>query len=291
MRAFKCDRCGATTTLAGAQMATRCAFCGSDVVVEAPPVPGMVRPESLVPFAFAKDQATQKFQAWLRGLWFRPSNLKRMAGLAQIDGMYVPHFTYDANANSQWSGEAGHYYYVTVGDGQNRRQERRIRWEHRSGAHAYFYDDELVCASRGLPLTILQKIYPFQLAGGLVPYAPEYLSGFGAEAYTVDPREGWGMARRSMEEKERGACSRLLDGDTQRNLRVSTQFTSPKWKHLLLPAYVASYVYGAKTFRFMVNGQTGEVQGEAPISWAKVGAAVGAVAGFLLVLTKLLNVW
>ena len=292
VRQFKCDRCGALTSLPGATVATRCAFCGSDVVVETPPVPGMVRPESLVPFQIDKPQATTQFQGWLRGLWFRPGNLKTMAGLAQIDGLYIPHFTFDAQARSQWSGEAGHYYYVTEnytsGGQRHTRQVQKIRWEHRSGAHEFFYDDELICASRGLPEEILSKIYPFDLRG-LVPYTPEYLSGFGAEAYTVDPREAWGQARASMHTKETAACSRLLGGDTQRGLRVHAEFLDPRWKHLLLPAYVASYVYGAKTYRFMVNGQTGEVQGEAPISWGKVALAVGGIVLVVIGLLKLTN--
>lgn len=290
-RQFRCDRCGATTTLAGSAMASRCDFCGSPVVVEAPPVEGMVRPESLVPFAFDKNAATLKYQGWLAGLWFRPGNLKRAAGLSQISGLYVPHFTYDANAQSQWSGEAGFYYYVTVGSGQNARQERRVRWEYRSGNHAFFYDDELVCASKGLPLNIVQKIYPYNLKGGLVAYRPEYLSGFGAEAYTVDPRQGWQTAAATMKQKEQQACTHLVGGDTQRNVRVNTALMNAKFKHLLLPAYVASYVFGAKTFRFMVNGQTGEVQGEAPISWAKVGAVVGGVVLALVAITKLAGLW
>jgi DNA-directed RNA polymerase subunit RPC12/RpoP len=294
VREFKCNRCGATTTLAGAQMATRCAFCGSDVVVEAPPQPGMIRPESLVPFALDKQSATQRFQAWLQGLWFRPSNLKRMAGLAKIDGMYTPHFTYDANAHSRWSGEAGYYYYetewVTIQGRRQSRQVRKVRWVRKAGLHDFFYDDELVCASRGLPLNIVAKVYPFHL-NALVPYAPEFLSGFGAEAYTVDPREGWNTARQAMESKERQACSRLLGGDTQRNLVVQTQFSSPKFKHILLPLYVAAYVFGAKTYRFLVNGQTGEVQGEAPISWAKVGAVVGGVVLAIVAITKLAGLW
>jgi hypothetical protein len=38
--------------------------------------------------------------------------------------------------------------------------------------------------------------------------------------------------------------------------------------------WVASYRYRDKTFRFMINGQTGRVEGEKPISWIKVTIAV-----------------
>jgi hypothetical protein len=46
------------------------------------------------------------------------------------------------------------------------------------------------------------------------------------------------------------------------------------FKHVLLPVWVASYRYHYKTFRFMINGQTGRVEGEKPISWIKVAIAV-----------------
>ena len=46
------------------------------------------------------------------------------------------------------------------------------------------------------------------------------------------------------------------------------------FKHTLLPVWIASYRYNNKVYNFMVNGETGRVQGEAPISWWKVALAV-----------------
>ena len=42
-----------------------------------------------------------------------------------------------------------------------------------------------------------------------------------------------------------------------------------------------------KTYRFLVNGQTGEVAGESPLSWFKVTWLVVAVIVFLLVVVVL----
>ncbi|MEW5936219.1 MAG: hypothetical protein AB1665_00140 [Candidatus Thermoplasmatota archaeon] len=297
-RHFRCDRCGAVTSLPGTLMAAQCAFCDSPVVVDTPPLPGMVMPESLVPFGVSREGAVQLFEGWLRGLWFRPSDLKRRAALAQIDGIYAPYFTFDASAFSRWSGWAGHYYYVTehyvTYEGgravQRSRQVRKVRWEHRSGAHCAFYDDLLINASRGLPEEILRKIYPYHLSG-LVPYRPEFLSGLRAEAYSVDPKDCWQSARAEMYRREGSACSALLDGDTQQGLEVHTEFKDVKWKHLLLPAYISSYAYGKKVYRFMVNGQTGEVQGEAPYSWGKILCLLGALALSAVIAARLLGLF
>lgn len=297
-RSFKCKACTATVDFPAGTTATRCPYCGSDVVFEQPSNPRMVRPESVIPFQVNADAATQKFRTWLRSRWLAPGALKRMAQLAKIDGLYTPFFTYDAQADSDWSGEAGHYYYVSVPrtvvrDGRSttiQAQERRIRWEHRSGRHSQFYNDVLICASKGLPTNIVTKAYPFHL-NALVSYDPRFLAGFLAEEYSVEPKEGWNQAKAQVVESERRECSRALDGDTQRGLRVNTRLSGITWKHMLLPLYVAAYMFGAKTYRFVVNGQTGEVQGEAPISWIKVGIIGAAIAGIVAIALKLAGVF
>jgi len=288
-RSFKCQNCSATSSVPANTRATRCPFCGSDVVFEQASNPDMVRPESVLPFQINADGATDKFRNWLRTRYLAPGALKKMAQLAKIDGVYEPFFTYDAQADSDWSGEAGHYYYTTVRRGNQTVQQRQVRWEHRSGRHNQFYNDILICASRGLPERIVTKAYPFHL-NALVPFGPQFLAGFLAEEYSVQPTEGWQKAKGQIVDSEHKACSKALDGDTQRGLRVNTRLSACTWKHMLLPLYVAAYMYGAKTYRFVVNGQTGEVQGEAPISWVKVGAIVGAIVA-VIAATKLLNLW
>lgn len=289
-RSFKCKHCGAIQSLDPKMITTSCAFCGSDAVLETPSNPNIARPTALVPFAISDRATHQKYKDWLKGLWFRPGQLKKTAALSNIKGIYAPFFTFDAQAESDWSGERGTYYYTTqtyttMVDGRSvtrTRQVRHVRWAYRSGHHSQFYDDLLVNASSGLPEKILKKIYPYNLKKGLVGYSTEFLAGFSAEEYTAHPVSLWQQARTTIISNERNSCSMLLDGDTQRGLRVRTQVLDPKWKHVLLPVFVASYIYGKKRYSFLVNGQTGEVQGEAPLSWAKIGALVGGIVGAVI---------
>ena len=46
----------------------------------------------------------------------------------------------------------------------------------------------------------------------------------------------------------------------------------------LLPVWMAAYRYNGKAYRFIVNGQTGKVQGERPWSVWKITLAVVFVA-------------
>ena len=56
------------------------------------------------------------------------------------------------------------------------------------------------------------------------------------------------------------------------------------YKHVLFPVWIASYRYKDKVYHFLINGQTGEVQGEAPISWIKVALVVILVIVVLAVM-------
>ena len=151
-----CRDCGASVNVAPGEQTAKCAFCGSQQVL-AQEAPGTaIRPGSLVPFKVDKAAANQKFEAWLGELWFRPSDLKKMAKLQEMGGVYIPFWTFDAWASSSWSADAGYHYYETESytdsNGNNStRQVQRTRWVPASGRRQDFFDDTLVCASKGLP--------------------------------------------------------------------------------------------------------------------------------------------
>ena len=284
-KAISCKQCGANSQIPADKVSTTCSFCGSSMIVPREATVNLLKPEGIVPFAFDRNAAHQKFVGWVSKGFFRPSALKKNATVENIRSTYVPYFTYDAQAHSVWRGEAGTYYYTTetrIVNGQRQsHQVRHVRWAFKSGTHDHFYNDELICASKGLAGGLVEKVEPFN-TNAPAPYSDQMIAGSEAEEYSVDPREGWQRAAQKMLSKEREACSRLLGGDTQRNLHVSTNFSGQTFKHLLLPIYISSYQYKGKSWRFMINGQTGEVVGDRPLDWVKVLIVVGAVIGVVV---------
>lgn len=283
----RCDRCGAVVELAASVAATKCAFCGNPQVAEQPAA-ATWKAESLVPFSFDRGHAEKAFAGWLSGLWFRPNDLKRVARLKELSGVYLPFWTFDALADSTWNADAGYYYYVSESytDSQGKRQTRqvqRVRWEPAGGQRQDAHDDELVLASRGLRQDEVSEVFPFDTKA-LKPYAAEYLAGFLAEAYAVEPREAFAIASQAIGAKQEARCSGDVPGDTQRNLRVSTRLSRVTFKHVLLPMWVAAYIYRDKIFHVLVNGQTGKVEGSAPWSVAKIAAAVVAAIALIAII-------
>jgi hypothetical protein len=71
-----------------------------------------------------------------------------------------------------------------------------------------------------------------------------------------------------------------IGGDRQRIHQIDTDLSALTFKHVLLPVWLAAYRYRGKSYRFVVNGRTGRVQGERPWSALKITFAVilGALA-------------
>ncbi len=287
VRSSRCKECDAKVTFPENMTAATCDFCGSSQVMEQEENRRLIRPESVVPFKVDRKEASARFKGWLKGLWFRPSDLKQRARVTQINGVYVPYWTFDARVESDWTADAGYYYYETEEytdkDDQGNevtktREVRKTRWEQAWGARTDDYDDLLVAASKGLPEDLSRRLSSFD-TGQLKAYDPAFLAGWKAEEYSLPLNEAWAEAVVSMEASQESRCSGDVPGDTQRNLSVYNTFSDETFKHVLLPIWISAYRYQGKVFRFLVNGQTGEVAGKAPYSWVKIALFIGALAG------------
>ena len=194
-----------------------------------------------------------------------------------MSGIYVPYWTFDADTTSRYSGERGTVYYDTitvVRDGKRERQQvAKIRWSPARGRVARFFDDVLVLASRSLPKRFTDALEPWDLAA-LEPYRPEYLAGFRAEGYSVELSEGYEEARTHMARVIERDVKFDIGGDRQRIHDIDTSVKDVTFKHILLPVWLAAYKYRGRSFRFVVNGRTGRVQGERPYSAWKIFFAV-----------------
>jgi len=277
-RVSQCPSCGAQVTFDADNHSQECPFCATPVVTDTG-THRHIKPKGLIPFQLTERDGHKAMNDWLGRLWFAPNGLKQYARKGQkLDGIYVPYWTYDADTDTSYRGQRGTAYYVTVrgADGKPR-QERRIRWRPVSGRVSRFFDDILVLASKSLPKRYTDALAPWDLTA-LAEYKPEFLSGFRAEGYTVELDEGMVEARQIMDAQIRRDIRADIGGDAQKIDAMNTHVDNTTFKHILLPVWIAAYKYRGKSFRFVVNAQTGRVQGERPYSWIKIaGAVIGAI--------------
>lgn len=286
---IKCTSCGAESTSEANITAQNCPFCDSEIVTTAKSKK-LLKPRSLLPFKITRKAAKQSYKDWLKGLWFAPNELKKKAKLnVAVSGVYVPHWTYDADTLSYYTGQRGIYYYVTEtrtrtgSDGKRETytvQVRKTRWYPAAGTVTNDFDDVLVVASKSLPEKYTKELEPWDLHN-LVSYKDDYLSGFKSESYQVDLEQGFELAKDIMDDQIRITIRHHIGGDEQRIFSVKTQHNNISFKHILLPVWLSAYRYKEKIYRFLVNARTGEVQGERPWSWIKIALASIAVAGLI----------
>jgi len=294
LRVAQCKNCGARVTFEDVATSLECLFCGSANVLAQEANRNALRPESLVPLDVGREDVQAKLSAWTRALWFRPNALKQLKAF-EAQGVYVPCWTFDCHVDSEWSADAGHYYWTTQvvpvmvnGKLTMRAQPvRKVRWVPAWGNRRDDYDDVLVHASEGVPVALVERLGGFDTQR-LVPYRPEYLAGWHAEEYQLDLEHAWERGQTRVVEQQERRCAGDVPGDTHRALRVHNTIRDVRWKHVLLPLWTVSYRHAGKVYTVLVNGQTGQVHGEAPLSWAKIVLFVLAVlAGLGLVVLVL----
>jgi len=294
-RVLQCPNCAAQVEFDSTNHAAECPFCATPVVTDTG-THRHIKPRALLPFTLDERTARTAMTNWLGGLWFAPNGLQEYARKGRkLQGIYVPYWTFDADTKSSYRGERGTVYYETRSVMRNGKREQvreaKVRWRNVSGRVARFFDDVVVLASRSLPKKYTDGLEPWDLSE-LEPYQPEYLAGFRAEGYTVELEDGYTQACAHMDRVITRDVKFDIGGDRQRIHDVQTNISDVTFKHVLLPVWLAAYKYRGETYRFVVNGQSGRVQGERPWSvWkiafaVSVGIFVAVTVGFLLALKE-----
>lgn len=290
----QCKSCGATSSIEPHIKSAMCPYCSTPLVVENAQDEKIIQPRLILPFKITKEEAHNAFKNWINKLWFAPNKLKKATlSFEHFKGVYIPYWTYDTNTYTEYTGQRGDHYYVSVpytttenGKTVTRtRQERRTRWTYTSGNVNVDFDDILVVATRSLSEKHIYELEPWDMEN-LTNFEKSYLSGFISEKYQIGLEEGFDIAKNIAQKTINSHICQQIGGDEQRITTANTQYNNITFKHLLLPVYISAYKFKDKLFQFIINGRTGEVQGERPWSAWKITLCVligiAVIAGIIL---------
>ncbi len=298
---LSCRNCGATITTELDRRSYVCPFCDSAHVVELPEaLSGRTSPEFIVPFAVTRDQALAKFNHWMRqNSWLRPGDLAVAHVRDKLQGVYLPFWSFAMLAESKWQASIGEYWYrtetytTTDSKGRTVTRTRRVReteWWPLSGRHHRYYSGYLVSSSRGLTQQDATGIMPFQLAA-LKRFAPQFLAGWMCEEYSLEEDQARAICEAEFRRRAQSDIADFLPGDTYSGLKAQVRLSKLSEDLILLPIYVLTYKYEEKTYRFLVNGQTGKTSGDKPWSIPRISLLVGVVVGVILLVLGLWWLW
>ncbi|MCQ2974418.1 MAG: hypothetical protein MJ211_06355 [Bacteroidales bacterium] len=288
----KCKCCGAETTFDSNVISSKCDFCGSPIAVDSKSTAKVIKPKAILPFAVKKSQGKEKFENWMKSLWFAPSDLTKLAAQDQgLSGTYLPFWTYDAKTDTFYTGRRGENYTTTetYKDSQGQTQTREVvhtNWYRASGRVQNVFDDIFVTGTNSLPKEYLESLEPWNLQD-LVPYNESFLTGFKTETYSVDLKQGFENAQEKMQSTIDQSIREDIGGDKQEISTKQTQYNDITYKHILLPVWLSAYRYNNKVYRFMINGQSGKVKGERPYSAMKIILFIVAIIAVISLIVML----
>ena len=279
----KCNKCAATFTMNPYSFSAICPYCKTPAIID---FVKEITPKSLLPFQLSQKEAKEAFKKWLGSLWFAPSKLTNfLTNDEKLKGYYLPHWTYDAKTISDYHGQRGDIYYVTVErtvivngrEVRQRVQEPRVRWTPVSGCVRNEFDDITIGASKTISYAILDNLAPWYTQK-LVPFNKKYLAGFTSEEYTIGLDNGFELAKVKMNRVIRQTVHQDIGGDQQQISSLKTNYQETSYKNVLFPLWTAQFKWKNRTYNYAINAQTGKVSGERPYSWLKIALVAGTLS-------------
>lgn len=273
MRVYNCPSCGAELICDENTAATSCPYCGNPTVVPGQ-FYGQLRPDFLIPFKLSKEEAVKALKDHYKGKIFLPKSFTRENHIQEIQGIYVPFWMFDGEAE----GDA-HYEGVrirTYKSNDERVTEKKYFNIYRSGRVAF--EKVPVDASSKMPDGHMDSIEPYNYKE-LKPFSTAYLPGFLADKFDVTVEQ----CRQRADQRCEGTFLAALRSTTKRydscTLRdYNIHLKRGKVHYALMPVWMLNTKWQGKDFLFAMNGQTGKLVGDLPINWLKVLGVFVAVA-------------
>ena len=263
--------------------AAQCPYCGADYVLADKQEEAVV-PDGVIPFKIDKHAAGATFNKWISKRWLAPGTLKQLYESDRIQGVYIPYWTFDADIVCDYSAEGGKHRKVQVknSDGSTSTQTE-TDWYHTHGRVKKFFDDVQVKATKNMKSSLLEGIEPYDTKNKLVSYSPQYLSGFGAECYTISLEDAHREANVIMENELRSMARQDVrrQYDEVRNVRIAPDYRAETFKHILIPVYATAYTYKNKNYTVLINGQSGKIRGDYPKSPVKIAVILAIIIALL----------
>lgn len=286
LKIFTCPSCGGEILTDENTAATFCPYCDNPTILPGR-VSGGLKPDGVIPFQTSKEDAKKAFLELCKGKPLLPRFFMEEHRLEKITGMYVPFWLYDCGSHFMGHYKATRHKHWSD---HNYNYTRTEYFHLTRGADAEFIRIPMD-ASQKMDNAIMESIEPYDY-GKIVDFETAYLSGFLADKYDVESREGENRIRDRVDASMESLISGSLIGYSS-VIPVSKRLNihHGKAKYVLFPVWMLHTKYQDKTYVFAMNGQTGKMTGTFPIcpkrtaGWfAGICAGVTAIAWALQML-------
>ncbi|MBQ5412397.1 MAG: hypothetical protein IIU19_03355 [Oscillospiraceae bacterium] len=279
MRVYSCPSCGAQIMCDENTAATSCPYCGNPSIV-AGNFSGGFKPDYCIPFKLDKDAAVRALKDYYKGKIFLPKAFTDENHIEEIKGVYVPFWLYDGDVDADVS------YYATRSRSWMEGDYRVTRTDHykliRNGSVSFVRIP--VDGSSKMPDDHMDAIEPFDYSE-LKPFSTAYMPGYLADKYDVDSKQSLPRATGRAQRSSLSAMTATTGGYDGVSVASSRfRLSNGRVRYAFLPVWVLSTKWKDQNYLFTMNGQTGKLIGNLPVSAGKfIGTFLGIAAAIFAV--------
>ena len=238
----------------------------------------------MIPFKVSKEEAIKALKEHYKGKFLLPGTFTKENHLQEIRGIYVPFWMFDGEAEGDASYHATRTRTYRSGDYDI--TETKHYEVYRAGKVAF--EKIPVDASSKMPDDHMDSIEPYNYQD-LKQFSTAYLPGFLADKFDVSVDDSVKRADTRCEGTLAASLRNTIKNyDTCTLTGNTVALHKGKVHYALMPVWMLSTKWNGKDFLFAMNGQTGKMVGDLPISWGKLWGVFAAVAVPLSIVGSLL---
>ena len=281
---YVCPSCGAKIVTDPTTAATHCLYCHSPVVLEGR-LKGEFHPDRVIPFAFSREEAEQRFYDWVSKKRYIPKGYFDTGKTEYFMGVYYPYWVLDCDATADFTANANRIRVWR--DSRNEYTETSIyRIVRRGSLH---FEDLTHCALQGEGQQLADGVMPYRVPEA-IEFSMPYLSGFRAEIRNLESAQMEPVFERDVHGYTEELLRDTVQGyDSVYGSVLDTQMGKKQYLYALFPVWAFVYT-GAdqKKYYYSMNGQTGKIAGTLPLDRKKLlRDALLAGAGVMAILTMI----
>lgn len=261
MKIYSCNSCGGEIICEETTSSTTCPYCGNNLVVSKE-LHGDLKPNYIIPFKKDKDFSIDALKKFIRRRPLLPHSFSKTNTIQEIKSLYVPFWIFDADVTGKVRYEGIKVRRYTSGD-YDVKEENHYSVVRGGGIG---FEHVPVDGSKKMQDELMESIEPFDF-NEAKEFNVAYLAGYAADRYDVSKDETFGRATTRFKEGTIAAFRRDIKGYDSVEVKDSTlQFSNTEAKYALYPVWLLHTTWKEKHFYFAVNGQSGKIAGNLPIS-------------------------
>ena len=264
IKIYTCESCGGQIIVDETTSSTSCPYCGNNVLVSHE-LAGDLKPNYVIPFKNDRDVVMNNLMKFFKKKPLLPGSFKKENVVEEVKPLYVPYWIFDADVDGKvhFEGETVHRWSDANYDYKETKHYSIIR-----GGQIAF-DHVPVDGSKKMEDQLMESIEPFDFKDAK-EFNSAYLAGYAADRYDVPKEVTFERATERFRDGTINAFrSDVTDYDKVKYVSSNLQFSNTNAAYALYPVWILNTRWKNKTFRFAVNGQTGKIAGNLPVSVGK----------------------